>query len=82
MTKETKRWKVEFDYKDGRKGTVEFITEVGESDGFRYGNGKYGALIDGNFEQANDLRYVPANDLHRVILNEYFGDGLVKAEEL
>lgn len=82
MTKETKRWKVAYSHKDGRSGTVEVETEVGKSGAFQYGNGKCGALIVGDFVQGYDLRYSSAKDLHRVMLDEYFGEGLVEAVEI
>lgn len=82
MTKETKRWKVAYSHKDGRSGTVEVETEVGKSGAFQYGNGKYGVLTVGDFEQGYDLRYSSAKDLHRVMLEEYFGEGLVEAVEI
>lgn len=55
-------------------------TEVGDSEAFRYGNGKYGALIIRDFEQGYDLRYA-RGDLHMVMIRDYFGDGLVTAKE-
>ena len=79
---EQKKWKVQYNHADGRHGTVEITTEVGESQAFKYGNGKYGAIIDGDFEQSYDLRYVNAKDLHRVIIEDYFGKGLVSATEI
>ena len=79
---ETKKWRVDYDHKDGRHGTVEVSTEVGETGAFKYGNGKYGAIICDGFEQGYDLRYSNSKDLHRVILNEFFGEGLVKATEI
>ena len=82
MNNEKKKWIIEYAHEDGRSGIVEAETEVGKSGGFQYGNGKYGVLIVGNSEQGYDLRYCTAKDLHRVMLNEYFGKGLVKATEI
>ena len=82
METETKRWKVAYAHEDGRSGVVEVETEVGKSGGFQYGNGKSGALIVGDFEQGYDLRYSTAKDLHRVMLDDYFGKGLVEATEI
>ena len=78
----TKNWRVEYDHKDGRKGTVEATTIVGKSDGFQYGNGKYGALIIGDTDWGYDLRWNTEKDLHRAILRDYFGKGLVKATQI
>ena len=82
MTTETKRWSVEYSHEDGRAGTIEVTTEVGKSEAFKYGNGKYGALTVGDFIQSYDLRYNTAKDLHMVMLEDYFGKGLVKATEI
>lgn len=82
MPKEIKRWEVEYNHDDGRSGTVEVTTEVGKSAAFQYGNGKYGAITVGEFEQGYDLRYCLEKDLHKVLLDEYFGKGLIKATEL
>lgn len=41
MNKEIKKWNVEYNHRDGRKGTIEAITEIGDSQSFNYGNGKY-----------------------------------------
>lgn len=79
---EVKRWLVEFSHDDGRSGTVEITTKVGESEAFHYGNGKRGALIDGKNREGYDLRYCMENDLHRAMLEDYFGKGLVKATEI
>ena len=81
MTKEVKKWDVEYSHDDGRNGVVEVVTEVGKSDAFNYENGKCGALTVGDFMQGYDLRYCREKDLHMVMLKEYFGNGLVKAEE-
>ena len=62
---ETKKWKVEYAYDDGRNGTVEVITEVQES----------GSLIVDNHKMVYDFRY-EKGDLHKVMLNDYFGSGL------
>jgi hypothetical protein len=82
MTPEKKRWLVEYDHKDGRKGTVEATTEISESSGFHYGNGKCGYLQVDDFGQGYDLRYNHDKDLHTVMLREFFGEGLVKATEI
>lgn len=82
MERETKKWIVEYSHSDGRNGTVEVTTEVGKSGAFKYGNGKCGAMIVDGFTQGYDLRYCTKKDLHRVMLDEYFGAGLVKAEEV
>ena len=78
----TKRWKVTYAHADGRSGVVECETEVQDSGCFQYGNGKAGGLTVGDFFQGYDLRYASGSDLHRVMLDEYFGRGLVKAEEI
>ena len=76
-----KKWLVTYDHKDGRAGTVEIETEVSDSKAFAYGNGKAGALWEAGQMFGYDLRYCNG-DLHRVMLEEYFGNGLVKAEEV
>ena len=81
MGNEVKRWNVAYSHEDGRSGRVEVETEVGESGAFQYGNGKYGALMVGDFEQGYDLRY-NNGDLHRLMLEDYFGKGLVEAVEI
>lgn len=81
MDNEIKKWKVEYNHEDGRSGTVVVSTEIQKSAGFQYGNGKAGALTIGSFIQGYDLRY-NSGDLHKVMLNDYFGKGLVKAEEI
>ena len=78
---ERKIWKVEYDHKDGRKGTVEVITEVDKYGGFQYGNCKAGTLIADGYPNGYDLRYCHG-DLHRIMLEQYFGAGLVSAEEV
>ena len=82
MEKEVKRWKVEYDHRDGRKGAVECTTEVGKSGSFDYGNGECGMLTVGDFMQGYDLRYNSAEDLHMEMLSDYFGKGLVKATRI
>lgn len=76
-----KKWLVTYDHKDGRAGTVEIETEVADSGAFAYGNGKAGVLRECGQTFGYDLRYCKG-DLHRVMLDEYFGNGLVKAEEV
>lgn len=77
-----KTWKIEYDHKDGRKGTVIATTEIVKSDGFQYGNGKAGRLTVGSStEQVYDLRYC-TGDLHRVMIDDYFGKGIVSVTEL
>ena len=79
---ETKKWIVEYRHADGRSGSVKAETEISKSGCFDYGNGKAGALyIDGS-PTTYDLRYVNEDDLHRVMIKEYFGKGLVNATEL
>lgn len=82
MSKEIKKWNVEYDHRDGRKGTVKATTEVGESKAFQYGNGKYGALTIEGHKEGYDLRYCHGKDLHMVMIESYFGNGLVKATEI
>lgn len=79
---ETKKWSVEYSHDDGRSGTVKVTTEVGKSGAFQYGNGKSGALTVDGFTQGYDLRYCNRKDLHMVMLEDYFGKGLVKATEI
>ena len=79
---EIKKWVVEYDHKDGRQGKVEATTEIGESGGFRYGNGKAGLLTIGKFEQCYDLRYINDDDLHMAMLRDYFGKGLTRATQV
>lgn len=76
-----KKWLVTYDHKDGRAGTVEVMTEVSDSGAFAYGNRKAGALWVERQMFGYDLRYCKG-DLHRVMLDEFFGAGLVKAEEV
>ena len=80
--KEVKKWKVEYNHNNGRQGTTEAITEIMESGCFTYGNRKCGALIIRDYEYGYDLRYCTAKDLHMVMLEDYFGSGLIKATEL
>ena len=72
-------WDVTYDHEDGRKGTVRVTTEVFDSGASSYGNGKAGILREGHSKVSYDLRYVHG-DLHVAMLNEYFGEGLVRAE--
>lgn len=82
MATEVKRWSVEYDHHDGRKGTVGVVTEIKKSAGFQYGNGKSGALtVDGYPFIGYDLRYCGGN-LHIAMIKEYFGKGLVAATEI
>ena len=77
-----KKWVVEYDHKDGRKGTIEVTTEIAKSGAFQYGNGKSGMLTVGDFRQGYDLRYCRRKDLDMVMIEDYFGKGLVKATEV
>ena len=80
---ETKRWSVEYSHDDGRSGTVEAVTEIERVKEPYYGNGKYGALtVNGEYKYGYDLRYNRERDLHMVMINAYFGKGLVKATEI
>lgn len=76
-----KNWKVEYDHKDGRKGTLDVTTEIEKSGAFDYGNGLCGRIIVNGCDRNYDLRYCTSDDLHRVMLKEYFGRGLVSATE-
>ena len=76
-----KKWRVEYDHKDGRSGNIEATTEITKSGAFSYGNGKAGRLTVGNYERVYDLRY-NTGDLHQLMLGDYFGEGLVKATEI
>ena len=80
--REVKNWRVEYSHDDGRSGTVEIITKVDESPAFHYGNGKCGVLVDNGNRESYDLRYCREEDLHRAMLDDYFGKGLVKVTEL
>ena len=56
--KDIKRWRITYDHKDGRSGTVEAETEIQKSGGFEYGNGKAGGITVGSGEpRIYDLRY-------------------------
>ena len=76
-----KKWMVRYDHEDGRSGQVEVTTEIAKSDS-RYGNGKSGLLTVGSLSQGYDLRYDSSSDLHLLMLESYFGDGLVRATEM
>lgn len=79
MKNEVKKWKVEYDHKDGRSGVVDVTTEISDSGAFKYGNGKCGAIQINDGEQTvYDLRY-NHGDLHMVMIEDWFGKGLVKA---
>lgn len=82
MADEVKRWKVKYSHKDGRSGEVEVTTKVEKTGGFDYGNGKAGALIINAHVEGYDLRYSNEKDLHRVMLKDYFGNGLVDVVEI
>ena len=90
MNKEIKRWSIEYSNNRGRSGTVEVVevtTEIMKSGGFQYGNGKSGVLIEESAGYPHgkayyDLRYNRENDLHMVMIEDYFGKGLVKATEI
>lgn len=79
---ERKNWEVKYSHKDGRKGTVKVTTEIAESGAFKYGNGKCGMLTVERFSQSYDLRYCLEKDLHMVMLESFFGDGIVEAKEV
>ena len=88
MNNEVKFWNVEYDHKDGRSGVVEVKTEIQDSGAFKYGNGKAGAIYVGdasikeNYESNfYDLRY-NHGDLHRLMIEDWFGKGLVNVEEV
>ena len=82
MVEEKRRWRVTYDHEDGRSGVVEVETELQQSGGFQYGNGKAGGItVDGCETRFYDLRY-EHGDLHRLMLDDYFGNGLVKAEAI
>ena len=77
MKNEVKKWKVEYDHKDGRSGVVDVTTEIRDS-ASKYGNGKCGAIQINDGEQTvYDLRY-NHGDLHMVMIEDWFGKGLVK----
>lgn len=77
---QTKRWVIEYDHKDGRAGTVEATTDIVKVEG-QYGNGKSGSLSINGYDNLFDLRYCTEDDLHMAMINQYFGNGLVKAVE-
>lgn len=80
MKEEVKNWKVEYDHKDGRCGVVNVTTEIRESGAFSYGNGKAGAIqINDGDPRYYDLRYNHDDDLHMLMIQDWFGKGLVKA---
>lgn len=81
MATDVRRWNVEYDHKDGRKGTVGVVTEIKKSAGFDYGNGKCGILIVDGWMTSYDLRYCAGN-LHMAMIETYFGRGLVAATEI
>lgn len=70
---------MEYIHEDGRSGSVKVVTEICKTGGFKYGNGKSGMLAVGGTMQIYDLRYNRERDLHMVMLEDYFGKGLVKA---
>lgn len=79
---DVKKWLVTYNHNDGRRGTVEVETEVRESKAFAYGNRKAGSLrIGKDVFEGYDLRYVHG-DFHKIMLEAYFGDGLVEAVEM
>lgn len=80
--KETKKWVVEYDHKDGRAGKVEATTEIMKSQGFDYGNGMCGALTIEGYDNVYDLRYNSDKDLHLAMIKAHFGKGLVQAIEI
>ena len=87
MTPEKKSWMVKYNHIDGRKGTVKVTTEIQDSFSFDYGNGKCGLLTVSDLgrypsHQVYDLRYNNAKDLHMVMIESYFGSGLVEAKEI
>ena len=76
------RWMVTYDHKDGRKGTIEAQTEVFGNGASKYGNGKGGSItIEGNDPVIYDLRY-SHGDLHKLMLETFFGEGLVGVEKV
>ena len=81
MENGAKKWCVSYAHADGRSGQVEVVTEVMDSPAFHYGNGKMGVLKIDLLIEPYDLRYA-SGDLHKLMLEEYFGKGLVKAVEL
>ena len=82
MTEEVKKWSIKYDHKDGRKGVVEVTTEVGKSGASRYGNGKAGMIqVKDSDPRYYDLRYNHEPDLHMLMIEDYFGEGLVKVTQ-
>ena len=81
MENDVKRWNVAYAHEDGRSGVVEVQTEVQDSGAFQYGNGKAGGLTVDGYLRVYDLRY-EHGDLHRLMLEDYFGKGLVEATEI
>ena len=79
---ETKKWSVEYSHSDGRAGVIKVTTEIWESSGGFFGNGKSGALIIDEYLNVYDLRYNTAEDLHMEMIKDHFGKGLVKATEI
>lgn len=69
---DVKKWHVKYSHKDGRSGEIQATTEISE---------KSGLLTVGDFSQGYDLRY-ERGDLHKIMLNDYFGAGLVTATEM
>ena len=82
MIKAIKKWKVKYDHKDGRSGEVDVITKIFYSRAFDYGNQKGGELIINGVMQSYDLRYNKESDLHMVMIQDYFGNGLVEVKEV
>lgn len=83
MANEIKKWKVEYDHKDGRAGVVNVTTEIMDSGAFTYGNGKSGAItVNDGDPRFYDLRYNHDDDLHMLMIKDWFGKGLVKATML
>jgi len=80
MNNDVKRWKIVYAHEDGRSGTVEAVTEIQKGGGFQYGNGLAGGLTIDGYTTGYDLRY-EHGDLHKVMLDSYFGKGLVRATE-
>lgn len=76
----TKKWVVEYDHKDGRKGKANAITTLCKVDD-TYGNQTYGHFETEHYATNYDLRYCRESDLHRVMLESYFGDGIVNVFE-
>lgn len=82
MLGETKKWLVHYSHNDGRCGDVRVTTKIVKHGGFEYGNGKAGILEVEEHRCGYDLRYCHDTDLHKVMLKDYFGSGLVEATEL